>query len=438
MGSEHNKLKKGSKYSDLFEPKKIYRNRLSEGSTRHNSNLLTNLQKEKETNNNNLVKSKTNTNISETAKEDEEEINYLKRERKETMDGLKSLSSQNLVKIEHNEQNNDVSENEENLSSKNLYPKNITPMNELYEEAENNLSEEDEEEIKENNKKETAEEEKMVPNNMKKVFIDSRGNKNIKNIVENSNEESKNKDFSNSSSSIITVNDYELNFYRNGADIRQSYLSKLLQKKIWTPDTKPKRHNCLIIFDWDDTLLPTSFLTKGGTFYEDVQLSLSEQKKMGELENLVLELLNESIEKGTVYIITNAGKGWVEYSTERFYPKIVPFLGKIEVISARGEFENVFPGNSRQWKIEAFLELKKTLNVQLVTNIICLGDSLFEMEAGRILASKFTEAFIKTIKFRETPKLDELIKQLKLVCKQFSSIYSSVKNLTIRVERKKK
>ena len=98
----------------------------------------------------------------------------------------------------------------------------------------------------------------------------------------------------------------------------------------------------------------------------------------------------------------------------------------------------MYPGNSRQWKIEAFLMIPNTLDTNIVTNIICLGDSLFEMEAGRILASRFTEAFIKTIKFRETPKLDELIKQLKLVCKQFNSIYSSIKNLTIRVERKKK
>ena len=73
--------------------------------------------------------------------------------------------------------------------------------------------------------------------------------------------------------------------------------------------------------------------------------------------------------------------------------------------------------------------------MKLVTNIICIGDSLFEMEAGRILASRFTEAFVKTIKFREAPKLDELIKQLKLVSLQFSSIYSSIKNLTIRVEK---
>ena len=63
---------------------------------------------------------------------------------------------------------------------------------------------------------------------------------------------------------------------------------------------------------------------------------------------------------------------------------------------------------------------------------------MFEIEAGRILASNFNEAFIKTIKFREAPKLDELLKQLKLVAQQFGSIYSSIKNLTIRIERKKK
>ena len=63
---------------------------------------------------------------------------------------------------------------------------------------------------------------------------------------------------------------------------------------------------------------------------------------------------------------------------------------------------------------------------------------MFEIEAGRILASNFNEAFIKAIKFREAPKLDELLKQLKLVAQQFGSIYSSIKNLTIRIERKKK
>jgi hypothetical protein len=179
-------------------------------------------------------------------------------------------------------------------------------------------------------------------------------------------------------------------------------------------------------------------LTPGGVFNENIILSDSDQEKLSTIEHYVSELLNSSVEKGNVFIITNAGKGWVEYSANRFYPSIKNNLKKIEIISARGEYEKLYPGNSREWKIQAFLTLLKFVNIKLVTNIICVGDSLFEMEAGRILASKFTEAFIKTIKFREAPKLDELIKQLKLVNQQFGTIYSSIKNLTIRVEKKKK
>ena len=442
MGSDHNKLKKNPKYSNLFGQKMIYPNRLSEGSTRQISNILNDFKQEKEKIDKNLIKCKTDTKISENPNNNEEIVSS-KKARKETRDNLKSFSSQNLVKIENN---SDI-ENEE--SSKKLNKNNDnTPLKELYEDFENDNSVEDDDEhkgenVQEKEKEETEEEKKMVPNNMKKVFIDSRININKTSgnkiqIESSSSEDQTNKNTINTSSNVITANDYELNFYRNGTDIRQSYLSKLLQTKVWTPNMKPKKHNCIIIFDWDDTLLPTSFLTKGGTFYEEIQLSTSEQKKMSELENLVLDILNESIEKGTVYIITNAGQGWVEFSADKFYPKIIPILGKIKIISARGEYEKDYPGNSRQWKIEAFLVLQNTVNINLITNIICLGDSLFEMEAGRILASKFPEAFIKTIKFREAPKLDELIKQLKLVNKQFNSIYSSIKNLTIRVERKKK
>ena len=145
-----------------------------------------------------------------------------------------------------------------------------------------------------------------------------------------------------------------------------------------------------------------------------------------------------SIDKGEVYIITNACLEWVEYSAEKFYPRIFKILPKIKVISARGHWESEYPGDSRRWKIQTFLSLKKELNTKLVTNIICLGDSLLEMEAGRILANSFSEAFVKTIKFKEEPKLEELNKQLLLVTNQFNSICSEVKNLIIRVEKKKK
>ena len=278
----------------------------------------------------------------------------------------------------------------------------------------------------------------MITNNIKSVFVDSKiqGKDQNENSININVEEDNNRDIGSRSSSATF--DYELNFYKSGTEIRQSYISKLISMNVWNPSMKPKQHNSIIIFDWDDTLLPTSFLTPGGIFNEEIQLTDSDVEKLKKIEECVFLLLTESIEKGNVYIITNAGKGWVAFSANKFYPSILGLLKKIEIISARGEYEKIFPGNSRQWKIEAFLNLLKYVNIKLVTNIICIGDSLFEMEAGRILASKFKEAFIKTIKFREAPKLDELIKQLKLVCHQFNSIYSSIKNLTIRVEKKKK
>ena len=56
------------------------------------------------------------------------------------------------------------------------------------------------------------------------------------------------------------------------------------------------------------------------------------------------------------------------------------------------------------------------------------------MEAGKILASSFTESFFKTIKFKEKPKLDELLKQLKLIYTKFDSIYCPIENLTLTLE----
>ena len=363
---------------------------------------------------------------------------------------LKYLSTENLVKIEinHNlEEELTESLDTNSCSNKSKEEDNKNLNDELYGDIEDNNSFEDEyeESIEENenddnfsyeNDEQNKEKVLMITNNMKAVFIES------KSLSKENNDNNSNNSNINLnerlSTQSMTAYDYELNFYRNGNDIRQSYFTKLVSTHVWTPIMKPKQHNSIIIFDWDDTLLPTSFITPGGIFDENLKIPPIESEKISKIEQAVLKLLTEAVEKGNVYIITNAGNGWVEYSAKRFYPSVIPVLEKIKIISARGLYEKIYPGNSRQWKIEAFLNLQKNLNIKLVTNIICIGDSLFEMEAGRILASKFTEAFIKTIKFREAPKLDELLKQLKLVCAQFGSIYSSIKNLTIRVEKKKK
>jgi len=199
--------------------------------------------------------------------------------------------------------------------------------------------------------------------------------------------------------------EYELQLVKKSEDIRKSYITKLMYNKVWETINKPKQHNTLIIFDWDDTLLCTSHLTLNGVYNENIRYTEKDYEKLSKLEENVYNLMKLSISKGDTYIITNAAPGWVEYSTRKFYPKVMEVLSLVKIISARGKYEKEYPNDSRMWKIQAFLEMQKNFNQDLVTNIICLGDSLIEMEAAQILASKFSQAFIKTIKFKEIPKV---------------------------------
>ena len=353
--------------------------------------------------------------------------------------GIKSLSYEKLEKIiEPSKDTNQLEKYNKinNFTNKINSEINIS-LNNNTNEKENNSKE-----IDENNSDESTND---IENQTEEINSSSTSNKdlliineNIKSLFLNSNivNDEKILNSLNQESTLSTI-DYELNFYRNGNDIRRSYIQKLVSKELFLPNNKPKTHNSLIIFDWDDTLLPTSFLSPGGVFNENILSNENIHKKIEKLENSVLTLLNMAISKGDVYIITNAGSGWVEYSAKKIYPSVVNILNKIKIISARGEWERDFPGDIKSWKIQAFLSLTNKLDVKLVTNIICLGDSMFEIEAGRILWRKFSEAFIKTIKFKERPKPEELNKQLAVVISQFNFINSAVKNMTIRVEKKK-
>jgi hypothetical protein len=380
---------------------------------------------------------------------------------------FKCLSYEKLAKIEQNKDSNpneiynNLYEGGKAHSSNIEINKQMITENEteedIYKDMENDNSIEEGSDLNSNSNSQSNKELQIIDENMKSLFLnsskpkkDNLNNSNSNNINEEKDknrdkekdkekDKDKEKSFVSSSTSPETITEYELTYYtRSAQDIRNSYIQKLVSKALYLPNNKPKTHNSLIIFDWDDTLLPTTFLTQGGVFNENLVLTENDQKKIEKLENSALKLLNMAITKGDVYIITNAGLGWVEYSAEKFYPHFLEILSKIKIISARGECEKDYPGDSRKWKIQTFLGLKDKLNTKLVTNIICLGDSLFEIEAGRVLANSFKEAFVKTIKFKEGPKPEELNKQLILVANQFNSICAAVKNLTIRVEKKKK
>ena len=219
--------------------------------------------------------------------------------------------------------------------------------------------------------------------------------------------------------------------------LRKTYYSQLIIKQMWNPTIKSKHHNSIIFFDWDDTLMCTSYLTPSGLFSEDINIPEKDKEKIRNLDLLVKSILLKSIEKGIVYIITNAAPGWVEYSANRFYPNASKCLKQVNIISARGIYEKTYPGDTRLWKLKTFQEVMKDINKDLITNLLCFGDSIIEIDAVHNLAEQFSHVYIKTVKFKENPTPNELHKQLVLIMAQFDKIYSNIKNVAIRVEKKK-
>jgi glycosyltransferase involved in cell wall biosynthesis len=156
------------------------------------------------------------------------------------------------------------------------------------------------------------------------------------------------------------------------------------------------------------------------------------------LEKAIINVIKFCINKGDVYIITNSSIGWVEFSTNKFYPNLKKYIEKIDIISARSLYENTYPGNLKAWKEKAFLNLKNKINLKIPSNIICFGDSIVELEAGKKLASKINNSFIKTIKFKENPDPEDLIRQLNSIADMLDYIYSTVKNFSITIDKKDK
>jgi len=119
--------------------------------------------------------------------------------------------------------------------------------------------------------------------------------------------------------------------------------------------------NTVIMFDWDDTLLASSFLSARGYRVDCVESPavLSDPSDAAQLraqEQCVVALLTLALSYGTVNIVTNAETGWVELSAQKFMPAVLPLLSRVNVLSARSTFEPAYPEAPLKWKYYAFHE----------------------------------------------------------------------------------
>jgi len=201
--------------------------------------------------------------------------------------------------------------------------------------------------------------------------------------------------------------------------------------------SSPKRKETVIIFDWDDTLLASSFLSGRG-YRLDSEMSncgAELEAQLRELEQSVCSVLQMAIGYGDVHIVTNAETGWVQLSAQKFIPGVVPMLNKVKVLSARSTYESMFPDSPLKWKFYAFQEKLASLfaDQNCEKNIISFGDSHVEREAVRAVTRGSPMTLTKSVKFAERPSMEQLRRQIELVTNCFSYIHNHQGDLDLQL-----
>jgi hypothetical protein len=188
-----------------------------------------------------------------------------------------------------------------------------------------------------------------------------------------------------------------------------------------------ERNHSVIFWDWDDTLLCSSFLSHEG-FRLDTDEERTEEmtQHLKELEQSVVNVLKLSMTYGDVHIVTNAETGWVQLSAQKFIPGVVPLLSKVNILSARSTYEGMFPDSPLKWKFYAFQErLSATFEDTAANkNILSFGDSHVEREAVRAVTRGLPKTRTKSIKFAERPSVEQLQRQIELVTNCFNYIFT--------------
>lgn len=198
----------------------------------------------------------------------------------------------------------------------------------------------------------------------------------------------------------------------------------------------------LFVFDWDDTLLPSTWLQRQGLRLDDGS-SVSDWHKgqLLQVANTAIELLCNAKRSGTVVLVTNAERGWIELSCLKFLPSLLPILENVKAVSARTSFETRSVTSPLEWKVRAFAReingiwgQESPHRLESRKNIFSVGDSVHEREAMFRATAKVQECRSKSLKFVERPDITQICKQHTLVNGCFDRVLHHDGNLDLCIK----
>lgn len=194
----------------------------------------------------------------------------------------------------------------------------------------------------------------------------------------------------------------------------------------------------LLIFDWDDTILPSTWISRQGLRLDAASIVTDEQKEqLSSMAECAIRTLRVAKRYGKVVLVTNAEQGWIELSCKKFMPSLCPVLENIKIQSARALYEKPGVTQPSVWKSFAFRheiqDFYKTADPQWSKNIISFGDAMHERLAVFNVTNDMSNCYTKSFKFMEQPHLEQLRKEHELIYWCLRHIVSHAGTLDLQV-----
>lgn len=253
--------------------------------------------------------------------------------------------------------------------------------------------------------------------------------------------------------------------------------------------SKPFSHDeTLLIFDWDNTILPSTWLFAAnhdqefklgdqifwvhtndqvpegavgsvvgfnqerapttvlvkfpkGTWLFD-PLDLLQGKELLSIANAAIEILTSAERCGTVVLVTNSDKGWIERTCSKFLPALYPKIENMRRVSAKTSFESE-TDSAIEWKLRTFKsEIERTFGKDVAAdltqrkNIISVGDGPEEREALLRGTALLRNCRAKSLKLVERPDITPICNEQSLIIECLDGVVHHDGNLDLVVTSK--
>mmetsp|Transcript_54366 Transcript_54366/g.129550 ORF Transcript_54366/g.129550 Transcript_54366/m.129550 type:complete len:419 (+) Transcript_54366:68-1324(+) len=193
-----------------------------------------------------------------------------------------------------------------------------------------------------------------------------------------------------------------------------------------------KHQETVIVFDWDDTLLPTSWLERIHALSAGAPLRPDMQRQILALTAACASTLHLAATLGTVVIVTNSAPGWLDQSCQLFMPQLCQHMRGFQVFAKPSHAPLTFKMMTFQRECRQY------------RNVISVGDGDAErvaslrLQAGSIDRKKAWQGegdaprCVKSVKLIELPTCQQLVQQQEMLQVRLPDIVAFKGNLDLK------